>query len=317
MATTWPSGVAEQPPLASDDVATVTRAPRPFWLRPKWVVGHVLVVVLVVAFVNFGFWQLRRLDERRAANATVEARSSLPVQPVDDLMPAGAGLDDVEGLEYRRATAEGTYDADASVLVRSRSLDGRPGFWVLTPLVLDDGSALVVNRGFAPFTTEPAEALAATRPPPGTVEVTGLLFTTQERQGIGPTDPPEGVLTEVARVDLARLQQQYPAELQPVFLQLEAQAPPGGDLPIPLPEPEQSEGSHLSYAFQWFTFAAVGAVGWPLLLRHTARERTRGWSSPGPAEPVPAEAAETHPAGPGDVVTGQERGSERHPASRP
>jgi cytochrome oxidase assembly protein ShyY1 len=236
------------------------------------VVGHVLVVVLVVAFVNFGFWQLRRLDERRAANAMVEARSSVPVQPLDDVVDPGAAFSSVEDLAYRRVGVRGTYDAGASVLVRSRALEGRPGFHVLTPLVTDGGAAVVVNRGFAPFTAEPAEALAATRPPAGEVEVTGLLLATQERQGIGPTDPAGGVLTEIARVDLARLQQQYATDLYPVYLQLQAQAPPSGDLPVVLPELEQSEGSHLSYAMQWFLFAAVGAVGWPVLLRHTARE---------------------------------------------
>ncbi len=257
-------------------MTVATPAARRFWLRPKWVVGHLLVVVLVVAFVNLGFWQLRRLDEKRAVNAAIEARSSLPVRPVEDVVDSPAGFDDVDGLVYRRARAVGTYDANASVLVRSRSLEGRPGFHVLTPLLTHDGAALVVNRGFAPFTTDPAEALAATRPPPGEVEVTGVLLATQEREGIGPTDPPEGVLQEISRVDLARLQAQYGTDLYPLYLQLSAQVPaPAGALPIVLPDPEQNEGNHLSYAVQWFVFAAVGAVGWPLLLRNTAGERRR------------------------------------------
>ncbi|HWH33756.1 MAG TPA: SURF1 family protein [Acidimicrobiales bacterium] len=245
-----------------------------FWLRPKWVVGHVLVVALVVAFVNFGFWQLRRLDERRSANAVVEARSSMPAAPFAEVVPDTAGYADVEDdLAYRRVVVRGTYDAGASVLVRSRTLDGRPGFWVLTPLVVGDGSAVVVNRGFAPFATEASEVLAATRPPAGPVEVAGLVLATQERQGIGPTDPPGGVLDKISRVDLARLQQQYERPLAPGYVQLQTQDPPGADLPIALPDPEQSDGSHLSYAVQWFLFAAVGALGWPLLLRHTAAER--------------------------------------------
>ncbi|MDQ3304590.1 MAG: SURF1 family protein [Actinomycetota bacterium] len=260
---------------------------RPFWLRGRWLVGHVLVAVLVVTFASFGFWQLRRLDERKTQNAIIESRSSLPLQPIDEVVPDDAGFDDTEGLAYRRATARGTYDGDASVLVRSRALDGRPGFWVLTPLRLDSGEALVVNRGFAPFTADPAEALAATRPPPGEVEVTGLLLATQERQGIGPTDPPDGELSEITRVDLARLQQQYSVELKPLYLQLQAQTPPVGALPVPLPPPEQSEGSHLAYAFQWFSFAAVGAIGWPVLLRHTGRERARGsWPVDGASPPT-------------------------------
>lgn len=258
-------------------------------------VGHVLVITLVVAFVNFGFWQLRRLDERRDANAVIEARSTAPVEPLDEVVGATAGFGDVEHLPYRRVTAQGTYDADASVLVRSRALQGRPGFHVLTPLVTEEGNALVVNRGFAPFSNDAAEVLAATRPVDGEVEVTGLLLGTQERQGIGPTDPAEGRLREVSRVDLARLQQQYEADLYPVYLQLEAQSPPpAGALPVVLAPPEQTEGSHLSYAVQWFLFAAVGAIGWPILLRHTARDE--GSSRPGPRPPP---SSSVDPAVPG------------------
>lgn len=289
------------------EVSDVAPASRRFWLRPKWLVGHLLVVVLVVAFVNFGFWQLRRLDERRSANALIEARSSMPVQAVDEVVAAGAGFDDVEGLAYRRVVARGTYDADASVLVRSRALNGRPGFHVLTPLVTDGGSALVVNRGFAPFTAEPAEALAATRAPAGEVEVTGLLFATQERQGIGPTDPAEGVLSEIARVDLARLQHQYGGDLYPMYLQLQAQSPPSGGLPVVLPPPEQGEGNHLAYAGQWFLFAAVGAIGWPVLLRHTAREQRHPKEDPFPVDaPVPGTVDPSRNG----------KGVERAPASR-
>lgn len=253
-------------------MAHVTTPTRPFWLRPKWVVGHVLVIVLFLAFANFGFWQLRRLEERKDANAVIEARSSVPVQPLDEVVAAGDGVGDVGELPYRRVVARGTYNAGASVLVRSRALEGRPGFHVLTPLVLEGGSAVMVNRGFAPFSAEPAEALAATRPPAGEVEVAGLLLATQERHGIGPTDPAGGVLTQIARVDLARLQQQSSADLYPLFLQLQEQSPPSGELPVALPAPEQTEGNHLTYAVQWFLFAAVGAIGWPVLLRHTARE---------------------------------------------
>ena len=257
---------------------------RPFWLKPKWVVGHVLAVVLVVLFVNFGLWQLERLDEKQERNAAIEARSSAPVQPVDEVVPPGTTAPQIEDLVYRRASARGTWDAGASVLVRSRSLGGRPGFHVLTPLLTGDGTALMVNRGFAPFTQDPEEALAAARPEPGRVEVTGILMASQQREGIGPTDPAEGVLNQIARVDLGRLQQQYGRELFPMYLQLTSQSPPQpGDLPVALPEPEQDEGNHLSYAVQWFAFAAIGAGGWPLLLRHTARERHQHQSSPPPS----------------------------------
>jgi surfeit locus 1 family protein len=260
-------------------------------LRPRWLVGTIIAVVLIVLFVNLGFWQLRRLDEKRDRNAAIEERGSQPVQPIDEVVDPRTGLDDVDGLVYRRASARGRYDSEGEVRIRSRSLDGRPGVWVVTPLRVDGSTALAVNRGFVPLSTEvPA-------PPSGEVEVTGLLFATQEREGIGPRDPAEGQLAELSRLDLGRLQQQYDADLYPLWLQLRRSDPPVDEdqLPVLLPEPEQDEGPHLSYAVQWFLFATIGAVGWPLLLRRVAREderrRRRASASPDDEADRPLEAA--------------------------
>jgi surfeit locus 1 family protein len=243
---------------------------RPFWARPRWVVGHVLAIVLVVAFVNLGFWQLRRHDERRERNAAVETRSALPVVPVADVVDAEAGFDEVGEVVYRRVTARGRYDPGGEVLIRSRSLGGQPGYHVVTPLVTAQGPALAVNRGFLPLAEDDA---GAPSPASGEVEVEGLLLPTQERGRLGPRDPDEGRLRQLARLDLGRLQQQYGTDLYPLHLQLQRQDPPPGELPVLLPETERDAGPHLGYAFQWFAFATIGTVGWVVLLRRTARSQ--------------------------------------------
>ncbi len=247
---------------------------RPFWLRPKWVVGHVLVVVLVVTFVGLGLWQLRRLDERQGRNAEIIARSEIPAVGVGGIVPPGVQLGDVDDLEYRQVVATGTYDPDGEVLIRPRSLDGVSGWHVVTPLVLDDGRAVLVSRGFAPLAEDPEVATTAAAPPEGEVTVTGLVFPSQERQGIGPTDPGEGTLLELARIDIARIDQQYGGDLLPVYVQLLSQDPPldARGFPQRLPLPATDDGPHLSYAIQWFLFAGVGLVGWPVLLRRTGEE---------------------------------------------
>ena len=246
---------------------------RPFWLRPKWVVGHVLVVALVAIFISLGFWQLDRLDDRKARNAEVLAQAQEPIAPIEEVVAPGVQLGDVEDLRYRPVSLTGTYDPEGEVLVRPRSLDGASGWHVVTPLVLEDGRAVLVTRGFAPFTTDLDVVRRAATPPTSEVTVTGLAFPTQERDGIGPTDPETGTLEELARVDIARVQQQYEATLLPVYVQLETQEPPQPEaLPQLLPTPTTDEGPHLSYAGQWFLFAAVGLIGWPILLRRTAQD---------------------------------------------
>lgn len=281
---------------------------RPFWLRPKWVVGHVLVVALVGLFVNFGFWQLRRHDERQGRNATIEARASEAVAPLADVVDPGAPLSSGEDVQYRRATVTGSYDVDGEVLVRSRSLAGRPGYHIATPLVLDDDDdrTVLVNRGFLPLAGGDLEAFQrSAAPPEGDVEVSGLVFASQERDGIGPRDPVEGQLDQVARLDIDRVQAQYDGDLYPVYLQLTGSVPAQrGDYPTVLPPPVQDDGPHLSYAAQWFLFAAVGAIGWPVLLRRTSKE-AEDLVDTGPPDPGSRE----HRA-----RTGPERA--RHPGAR-
>lgn len=247
-----------------------------FALRPRWLISHLFVGALVVLFVVLGFWQLDRLQEKKDRNATVRARTSEPVAAVGDLVPPDAPMSAGEGVEFRRVTATGTYLADRSVLVRSRSKDGAPGSWVLTPLEVADGTAVVVNRGWIP-NSGLLEAVPDDLPTPrGEVTVEGLARPTETRGSFGPTDPAEGTLTSLARADLARLDQQVPEDLLPFYVQLQEQDPVVGDAdPDPVPQPALDEGPHLSYAFQWFFFSSVGLVGYPLILRRRARELER------------------------------------------
>jgi surfeit locus 1 family protein len=241
-----------------------------FARRPKWILSHLLVLVLVVVMINLGFWQLRRLDEKRDRNALIEERMDEPVAQIDEVVDQGSDLAAGEDVRYRRATATGTYAAEDQVLVRNRSFDGAAGSWVLTPLVLDDGTAVVVNRGWVPVTGD-LELDPAAAPPTGTVDVEGLVEETQERGRFGPRDPEDGTLAVLSRVDLARYQAQVDLPLYPVWLQLTEQEPAQGDMPTPVEPPELDEGPHLGYAVQWFTFTAIALIGYPLILRRRAR----------------------------------------------
>ena len=238
-----------------------------FWLRPKWVVGHLLCLTLIVLFVNLGMWQLRRLDERQERNARIEARRDAEPVGVAEALAGG-----VEAAEYRRVRVEGRWDVDETVLVRSRALNERAGYDVLTPLEADDGTTVVVNRGFAPAGGggEPA-ILRAVRPSSPAATVEGVLRASEERGRFGPQEA-AGRQQVVNRVDLRRLQEQSDHELAPLFLQATSVEPPAPAVPVPRPPIATDDGPHLSYAAQWFIFATIGAVGWPLLLRRTARD---------------------------------------------
>lgn len=249
-----------------------------FALTPKWIVRHVVVVVLAVTMILLGFWQLRRLDEKRDHKALVEARQEEPAVDVRDLLSPQAAVDApaVEGVLYRTVRAEGTYLADATVVVENRTFNGAPGGWVLTPLLLDDGTAVIVNRGFIGFDRE--GRIVPPPPPSGRVTVEGLLFPSQQRGRFGAVDPETGELTVLARVDLDRYEDQLDVDLLPAYVQLvrsdppERPAAPGQPELVALGPPELDEGPHLAYAVQWFIFTTIAAGGYLLLLRRVARD---------------------------------------------
>ena len=112
-----------------------------FALRPRWLLLHVAAVAALVMMIVACFWQLSRLHDKQRRNALYAERSAEPVEAVQDVVPPGAGPDRLEAATFRLVEARGRYLVDEEVFVRSRSLDGRPGAWVLTPLVLDGTTA--------------------------------------------------------------------------------------------------------------------------------------------------------------------------------
>jgi surfeit locus 1 family protein len=234
-----------------------------FALRPLWILSHLFAVACVVAFVGLGLWQLDRHDERAERNATIEARADLPAVPIADaLREAG---DDGDALRFRAVAASGTY-GDGELLVDNRSKDGLPGAWVLTPLVLDDGTTLVVNRGFqfndgGRVDPEPA--------PDGPVSIEGTV-TPWEDDGCGVRRDDAGEPVGMACLRRSAAEEAFGADVSPVVVQRQTSTPsePGGLAPVPLPELDA--GPHRSYAVQWFIFAALTAVVYVLILRRIA-----------------------------------------------
>jgi cytochrome oxidase assembly protein ShyY1 len=230
-------------------------------------VAHLVVVILVVVFVSLGFWQLRRLEERQLTNAVGESRSQ--AAPVDIEVLLGAAGNDADSLEYRLATATGLFQPEHEVLIRSQVYQGAAGFHVITPLLSEEGSAVLVDRGWVPLGMDEVPVVEAA-PPEGEVTVAGWVRPTQQRQALGPADPEDGRLVAMNRVDINRIQDQVPFDLAPVYLSLLGDQETGQPILAAAPTFE-NEGPHLGYAIQWFGFTVIGIVGYFMLIRRSAR----------------------------------------------
>lgn len=265
--------------------------------RPRWWVGHLLVLSVVVAFTQFGSWQLRRHAQRAAANEVAAVRLAAAAVPLDAALAeaaaavaAGAARD--AALRDRRATVSGAFEPADEVLRRPVSRDGRPGYHVVTPLRLDDGRRLWVERGWV--SDDVREVPVARAPAPtGRVTVVGWLRPTSRppdgwAAALSPRDPPTGRLVTVAYLDPERLAGQVGGPLVDAVLWLEGWtpaddgadgtasaggpiAPAAGGL-LPIEAPALDAGPHLGYALQWFSFAAIALTGYLALLRRVVRD---------------------------------------------
>jgi surfeit locus 1 family protein len=256
------------------------------------------VLVLVMAFtcVQLGLWQLSRRDEKRDRIDLVRDAQERPAVPVESLLSpddprTGPGAD---AVAFRTVTATGTFDLDHEVLVRNRPLDGVNGNDVVTPLVLADGTAVLVTRGWVPFDVPADRPLPGAEPPTGEVTVTGVLQRTETRGGLAPQDAPDGDLGTVGHLDVGAVADALPYPVLPLTVLLAGQDPAQpGRYPAVVEPDEPGQGPHLSYAIQWFTFATLALVIWPLVIRKAAR---RGTPPPEPGgertgEPEPAAAS--------------------------
>ncbi len=214
-----------------------------------------LAVVLAAACIRLGFWQLSRLAQRRARNAVVAVRLSQPRVPLTSLRADSASV-------LRKAIVSGTPDFDHEVLLAARTYQGSPGVYLLTPVhVAGRDTAILVNRGWIYAPDGVSVDVSRWR------EATTTFAGYAELLPPGIASKPEGVLRRDARVarqlDLATVQSLVTYPVSPLYLV--ATTPdttrPQGERVARLPPPTLDEGPHLSYAIQWFSFAAIALIG--------------------------------------------------------
>jgi len=232
----------------------------------RWVALLVLVVVLTVAFVNLAQWQFRRLDERRDTNATVVAHEDAPVLPYEQVFTHPI----VDADAWQRVTVTGTFDAAHQLIVRYRNNNDSAGYEVVVPLRATDGRVVLIDRGFV---TRPAGQdfpSTAAAPPSGTVTVVGHVRRNEQGPEIA-TTPASGSIRLInsdaigAASGLSLVNGYIGAlEMTPTQAGFE-----------PIATPPLDEGPHLSYAWQWISFAVIAVAGLFVFIRNDIRDRRK------------------------------------------
>jgi len=235
-------------------------------LKGSWLLRHLVVLLAVIVLINLGLWQLRRLEQRRALNSAILAGLNAPVTIL-------TGEDvDPEALHFHRVVAAGTFDNEESIVIRHQPFNGQAGGRLVVPLQIEGSDrAVLVDRGWIPL-AESAPDKRQIYEEIGPVTLAGIAYKTQLQpdRWLVPTDPmpsPGARVDEWYRVDIERIQQQLPYPLLPIFIK-QSPAENGAPNTPPLREEdiELSEGSHLSYALQWFGFAAILLIVYGVLI---------------------------------------------------
>jgi cytochrome oxidase assembly protein ShyY1 len=247
-------------------IGTLPKGPRP-WLR--WLALAVFVVALAIAFVNLGFWQLARLDQRRAMNDSVVAHENSPAAGFDQVF----GRQITEADTWQRVRVRGTFDAANQFLVRYRSNAGAAGYEVVTPLHTTTGAWVLVDRGFGVKAADEDYPSVLPAPPAGEVDILG--YVRRDEQGSTDAMTPVQPSNTVRLVNSAALGATLPYPVVNGYLSvLEITPAQDGGL-APVQPPQLTEGNHFSYAIQWFTFAGMAGVGLVLLIRSDVRAARR------------------------------------------
>jgi cytochrome oxidase assembly protein ShyY1 len=246
-----------------------------FVISKRWFGYLAVAVIFAVVCVLLSHWQVSRLEEKKLENSRVlDNYENDPIPLTEVLLSPESWQDD---LEWTPVVITGSYLEEAQVLVRNRPRNGQPGFEVLTPLRMTDGSVFVVDRGWLP--TGNAQDLPDVVPAPPTGEVTVTVRLKPGEPALAGRSAAEG---QIATVELSQFDDRIDA---PVYtgaygLLASETPPPAQDRPLPAFKPELDEGSHLSYALQWIVFGLLGFA----FLGYAIREEYRHLNADDPAE---------------------------------
>ena len=210
-------------------------------------------LVAVALFVTAGNWQRARLEAKESLRAQIDAASAAMPTPLP------ANVDDWTTWRFRPVIVTGSFDANHQILIDNRVHAGTVGFDVVTPLILDDGRVVLVNRGF--IAAGPSRAvLPQATPADGAVAVRGRLNVPAGHYFELGRDSPVGPVSQ--HLDPRRYADATGMPVLPILI--EATAPTGGDEALirDWPDPDFGIERHRIYMVQWYAFAAMALVLW-------------------------------------------------------
>ena len=219
--------------------------------RPVWL-PTLAAFITIALCVTAGNWQHRRMLEKVALLAKITAAKTAPAAPLP------TGVSNWNEWRFRAVTLDGEFDARHQILIDNAQHAGRVGYDVVAPLLLRDGRAVLVDRGFVPVGASRAN-LPSPPIPAGQVTITGRIDIPSRRYlELGTHVTPKGPLWQ--HVDTNEFAQATGVSVLPIVVRDIGQHANGLVQDDALPETGIEK--HQSYMLQWYTFAALAAGLW-------------------------------------------------------
>jgi surfeit locus 1 family protein len=227
-------------------------------LRPWVVLGAALLLMVLTA--RLGFWQLDRAAQKTRLQQAQDQQQNLPVLTAAEL---ARNIETLAPQLHRRVEIEGRWLAEYTVYLDNRPMNGRVGFFAVTPLLLHDGSAVLVQRGWLPRDLLDRTRIVASPAPVGPQRVAGRIALEPSR--LFEFEPAHrGTIRQ--NLDVVAFGRETGLPLRPLTVVQEADSPDLAASPDGLlrhwARPTQGVDKHYGYAAQWFALSALTAGLW-------------------------------------------------------
>lgn len=246
---------------------------------PRWLGLLAAAIALAIGMVMLGVWQLSRYEARDSINGRIDAGTAGKASPLPEVLGQPSGAAGQVGpapaeTQWRRVTVTGEYAQQYEVLARNRTVSGQVGYEVITPLILADGTAVLIDRGWiAPDPAGMTKRPTVPAPPSGQVTVVGRVHLTES--GAGAPEQINGH-PQVRRIGVPQIAASMPYPVWGAYL-LAVDGTPGSTNATVGVQRENS-WQNAAYVVQWWLFAVLTLVGYVYLLRKEMLARSGGAS---------------------------------------
>ncbi len=256
-----------------------------FLLSRRWVLFALTVVVLAWVATQLGQWQFHRLEDRKQHNRIVSTNLLLPPAPVDEVLSTTRGPRTAD--EWRRVTVRGSWDDERTVVLKYQTRDQGAGVDVITPLVTEQGVAVLVDRGWVSTDNSGGSRPELPVVTDGQVTVTGYV----RRDATGRATKVSDLSTRA--VSSRTIGEVTPYPLYQGFVDLAQESPePAKQLELTELPDHTSNGPHFFYGLQWWFFGALAIFGFCYLAWDEYRQRRRPRRPRRPRGPTGSERPE-------------------------